>query len=138
MNETLITKFDSFTRCRKRIQDEYGSGAGFVESLSRQDAAILNIQRACELLIDVAHIVIREHKFGLPSNAREAFDVLATNAVIDERLAKVMKGMVGFRNIAVHEYQKLDIAIVESVIRDRMTDLDAFITAIKAYEVLAP
>lgn len=134
MNETLITKFDSFTRCSKRVQDEYGNGAGFVESLSRQDAAILNIQRACELVIDIAHIVIREHKLGLPSNAREAFDVLVGSEVIDKRLASVMKGMVGFRNIAVHEYQKLDFAIVESVIRDRMTDLDAFICAIKAYE----
>ena len=134
MNETLITKFESFSRCRRRIQEEYGNGKGFVENLSRQDAAILNIQRACELVIDVAHIVIREHKLGLPSNAREAFDVLAASAVIDERLASVMKGMVGFRNIAVHEYQKLDLAIVESVIRERMTDLDAFISGIKAYE----
>src|SRR6056300_1503207 len=98
MNETLITKFDSFTRCRKRVQDEYGNGAGFVERLSRQDAAILNIQRACELVIDIAHIVIREHKLGLPSNAREAFDVLVGSEVIDKRLASVMKGMVGFRN----------------------------------------
>lgn len=34
-----------------------------------------------------------------------------------------MKAMVGFRNIAVHDYQQLQIAILQRVIEDRLEDL---------------
>ncbi|WP_414708942.1 HepT-like ribonuclease domain-containing protein [Rheinheimera pacifica] len=33
-----------------------------------------------------------------------------------------MKKMVGFRNIAVHEYQRLQLAVTEHVITQRLDD----------------
>jgi uncharacterized protein YutE (UPF0331/DUF86 family) len=37
-----------------------------------------------------------------------------------------MIAMVGFRNIAVHEYRKLDLATVRRIIEHRLDDLLAF------------
>jgi len=39
--------------------------------------------------------------------------------------------MVGFRNIAVHQYQDLDLDIAESVIRDGLEDLLVFAEGIR-------
>lgn len=47
-------------------------------------------------------------------------------SIIDPALSRVLQGMVGFRNIAVHQYQDPDLDIVESVIQKNLDDLLAF------------
>ena len=83
---------------------------------TRQDAAILNVQRACEAALDMAqHLTRREH-LGVPQSARDVFELLARGGWIDQALADALKRMVGFRNIAVHDYQSLQLAITVNVI----------------------
>ena len=41
-----------------------------------------------------------------------------------------MRRMTGFRNVAVHEYRKLDPRIVDSIVRNRLGDLRDFAKAI--------
>lgn len=48
----------------------------------------------------------------MPQTSRDAFDVLYSNNIIDSKLAKKLKSMVGFRNIAVHEYQTVNLDVV--------------------------
>jgi len=49
MNDTVINKVQSIERCIGRAREEYRLAAGnFQSDLSRQDAAILNVTRACE------------------------------------------------------------------------------------------
>lgn len=62
----------------------------------------------------------------MPQETREAFDMLEHAGVIDAVLAARLRKMVGFRNIAIHEYQGLDLAIVRSIIVDRLDDFLAF------------
>lgn len=57
---------------------------------------------------------------------KDAFDFLYANKIIDEHLAKRLKSMVGFRNIAVHDYQKMNIEIVQKVIELHLDDLLRF------------
>jgi uncharacterized protein YutE (UPF0331/DUF86 family) len=40
--------------------------------------------------------------------------------------------MVGFRNVAVHEYQELDLAKVRAIIERRLDDLRTFSKAMLA------
>ena len=47
-------------------------------------------------------------------------------ASLDAGLGERLAGMVGFRNVAVHDYRTLDLAIVGSIIRDRLGDLSTF------------
>lgn len=48
---------------------------------------------------------------------------MADNGVIKPELAVRMKAMVGFRNIAVHDYQKINLEIVRQIITHHLTDL---------------
>ena len=70
-----------------------------------------------ELAIDIANYLVKKKKLGLPQDSAEAFVLLYRAGLISKDLMRRMKGMVGFRNIVVHEYQKLDLGIMEDVIK---------------------
>ncbi|MDV7390756.1 DUF86 domain-containing protein, partial [Arthrospira platensis SPKY1] len=73
---------------------------------------------------------IRRDRLGLPQSSRDVFTLLAQAGRIPKALADSMRRMVGFRNVAVHDYQRLQLPIVLSVIEDRLGDLQAFSAAL--------
>lgn len=87
------------------------------------DMIVLNLQRACEAVLDLAMYVVSTRKLGLPQNKREAFVLLEESKIIDSEMSKKMQGMVGFRNIAVHDYKEIDEDILKDVIENHLTDL---------------
>lgn len=106
VDDVVLNKAVSIERCVARARDEYFKDpAGFAEDFTRQDSAILNIQRACEAALDEGHHLVRRERLGVPQGARDVFTLLARGGWIDESLAESLRRMVGFRNIAVHEYQ---------------------------------
>ena len=124
MNDIIINKIQSIQRCVQRAREEYESDPdGFDTSFTRQDAAILNVLRACEQAIDLANHVIRKHKMGIPSSSTESFDLLRRKSVIDAPLAERLKKMVHFRNTVIHEYQRTDMNIVRTIIVSDLNDL---------------
>ena len=66
--------------------------------------------------------LVRVHRLGVPQDTREAFDLLERAGRLDRELADRLRRMVGFRNIAVHDYQKLSLDVVRSIIRERLGD----------------
>lgn len=134
MNDIIINKTQKLQRCVERAREEMSAaGASFRSDFSRQDAAILNVMRACELAVDLANHVIKTGKMGVPSSSGESFELLAGKGVIPPSLEKKMKAMIGFRNIAVHEYQNIDLNIVETVIKSGLDDLIEFTGHIVTY-----
>lgn len=97
---------------------------------TRQDAAILNIQRACEAALDMGQHLIRRDRLGVPQSARDVFGLLAREERIQQALAERLQRMVGFRNIAVHAYQELQLPIVVAVITDHLVDFTDFSRAV--------
>lgn len=123
VDDVLINKAATIERCVRRAREEYQRDPGsFASDFTRQDAAILNIQRACEAALDMGHHLIRRHKLGIPQSARDVFVLLAQSGWIEDALADALKRMVGFRNIAVHDYQKLQIAITVSIIEQHLDE----------------
>lgn len=126
-DDVLLNKAATIERCVKRARDEYQQDPlSFASNFTRQDAAILNIQRACEAALDMGQHLIRKYKLGIPQSSRDVFTLLATANFLPAELAEKMKKMVGFRNIAVHEYQRLQLAITEYVITQRLDDFSEF------------
>jgi len=125
-NDIVLNKLQIIERCIERINDVYGSNPENLKDFTKQDSIILNIQRACEACIDLAMHVISHKRLGLPQSTRDAFDLLEQRGAIDSEMANRLKMMVGFRNIAVHEYQKLNLNIVQKVIEAHLQDLLEF------------
>ena len=129
-DDVLINKAATIERCVARAREEYAHNPNtFATDYTRQDAAILNIQRACEAALDMGQHLIRREKLGVPQSARDVFALLAQGGWITAALAESLKHMVGFRNIAVHDYQAMQLPITVSIIESH---LDEFLQYSKA------
>ena len=127
MNDIVLNKVQSIQRCVLRAREEHHAAGGqFLNDYTRQDAAILNITRACEQAIDLANHLIRVEKLGIPNDSGESFGLLVKAGILNAELADKLKKMVGFRNTVIHEYQEVDVNIVEAVIKLGLDDLLAF------------
>jgi uncharacterized protein YutE (UPF0331/DUF86 family) len=126
MDDILINKNETVKRCLKRINEEYQGNPDNLKDYTKQDSIILNIQRLAEAAIDIAMHIVAKLDLGVPQNSRDAFQFLAENNLIEEKMAEKLKAMVGFRNIAVHEYQKLNLKIVEAVIESEIEEVKNF------------
>ena len=131
IDDVLINKAASIERCVARAREEYQKNSStFATDFTRQDAAILNIQRACEAALDMGQHLIRREKLGVPQSARDVFELLSRGGWLEVSLLATMKNMVGFRNIAVHEYQTLQLPITVAIITEHLDDFVAFSSAI--------
>jgi uncharacterized protein YutE (UPF0331/DUF86 family) len=128
MNDIVLNKKESIERCIRQIRAYYAtpSSLDFEEDYMKQDSIAINLQRACEQCIDLANHTIKARKLGLPKDSRESFRLLAAARIIPAELAKHLEGMVGFRNILVHEYQRMDIGLMVEVIESHLDDLVLF------------
>lgn len=126
-DDVLLNKAATIERCVARALEEYAAEpTTFATSFTRQDAAILNIQRACEAALDMGHHVIRRERLGLPQSARDVFELLRTAQWLTPEVADNMKRMIGFRNIAVHDYQALQLPITVNIIQQHLDDFLIF------------
>ena len=128
-----LAKLAVIRRCLQRIRSKTGGDPETVDDIDIQDIVVLNLQRAIQATIDLAAHLITIHPWGLPASLKEHFTLLAEQGVIDQKLSRHLEAMVGFRNIAVHEYQALDIAILKCVLRERLEDFAAFENAVKRF-----
>lgn len=129
-NDVIYNKAATIERCVKRVLEVYGDNPENLNDFTKQDSMILNIQRACEASIDLAMHVVSEKKLGLPKTSREAFDILEQAELLQPALAKSLKAMVGFRNIAVHDYQSLNLNILQSIIEEHLNDFTSYTSVI--------
>lgn len=126
-DDVLLNKAAAIERAVDRAREEYaGDDANLTRNQTRQDAIILNLQRACESSIDAAMHLVRVHRLGVPQETREAFDLLERAGHLDSSLATRLRKMVGFRNVAVHDYQKLNLDVVRSIPVERLDDFLEF------------
>lgn len=127
MDDVLLNKAAIIERCLKRITEEYRGHAGELETnFTRQDAIVLNLQRACEAAIDAAMHLVRVRRLGIPQSGRDAFTWLEKDGILSPQLSENLRKMVGFRNIAVRAYQEISVAALRSILEHRLDDLRAF------------
>lgn len=130
-DDVVLNKAAGIERCLLRIIEEYGGDRqNLLTNQTKQDAVILNLQRACETSIDLSMYVISRRRLGLPQESRDAFALLQTAKILPADLATRMQHMVGFRNVAVHEYTRLNLDIVTTIITKHLDDFRRFSSAI--------
>jgi uncharacterized protein YutE (UPF0331/DUF86 family) len=128
-DDVVLNKIAAIERCLRRARDDYGGDPSRLENPTVEDAIVLNLQRACESSIDLAMRLVARRRLGVPQESRAAFELLEKAGLLTPELSTRMKHMVGFRNIAVHEYQQMDRTILEAILRDRLGDFDDFCRA---------
>ncbi len=108
-DKVLLHKAKVIERCVARAREEHIATQGhFSTDHTRQDAAVLNLQRSCEAALDMAQRVISQKGWGVAETSKDLFVVLQRQQVMEAALAKTLINMVGFRTLAVHDYEELN------------------------------
>ncbi len=90
------------------------------------------LQIAIQAALDVASHIVSDERLGEPRTNRELVDLLERNGWIAPDLAVPLRRMVGFRNILVHGYETVDVAVVREVVEHRLDDLLRFAHVIRS------
>lgn len=89
------------------------------------------LQIAIQAALDVASHIVSDRRLGEPRTSRELFDLLERNGWVDGALGATLRRMVGFRNVLVHGYDDVDLAVVRDILEHHLDDLLRFVTRIR-------
>ncbi len=128
--DVVFAKAASIQRCLRRIKEVTGLQPDSLDDMNIQDIFVLNLQRAVQSAIDLASHIIASEGLGIPDTIKDHFVRLEQSGIIHKDLSKKMQSMVGFRNIAVHDYQSLDVEILKAILAKHLKDLEDFYTVI--------
>jgi uncharacterized protein YutE (UPF0331/DUF86 family) len=125
--EVVAEKLESLRRCVQRVLEKRPPTAEvLLEDFDLQDILVLNLSRAVQLCVDIAAHIIADLEIPPPETMGHAFDALANAGVLEGTLATRLKKAVGFRNIAIHNYEIIDWKIVHSIAQNHLTDFSDF------------
>ena len=125
--EVIEQKLESVRRCLQRIKEKCPPSADILaRDLDAQDILALNLSRAVQLCVDIGAHIVAGKNVPPPATMGQTFDVLAELGIISEELALRMKNAVGFRNIAVHNYEAINWQIVHSIASRHVGDFTDF------------
>lgn len=89
------------------------------------------LQIAIQSLLDVSSHIVSDEHLGEPRTNRELVDLLERGGWLSGDLAQRLRNMIGFRNILVHGYETVDLAIVREVVERRLGDLLEFVAIVR-------
>nr|WP_156932823.1 DUF86 domain-containing protein [Desulfonatronum lacustre] len=98
----------------------------FLNDLDRQESVLFNLQMAVQNCIDMAAHIVSENRMGIAGSTNELFYLLEERGIIETELTEKMVRAVGFRNLVVHEYGKVDLEIVFRAAHENIDDLMVF------------
>ena len=131
--DVVLAKAAAIKKCLRRIKDVTGLDPDRLVDLDAQDIFVLNLQRAIQSSIDLATHVVASEGLGLSDTVRGHFVMLEDAKIISHALSQRMQSMVGFRNIAIHDYQALNIEILKAILTKNLKDLEQFYATILSH-----
>lgn len=129
--QVIDQKLESLRRCLLRIQEKFPADAAELQSnFDLQDIIALNLSRAVQLTVDIGSHIISTMNMPAPETMGQTFEILAQQQVLSANVAGQLKKSVGFRNIAVHNYEAINWQIVHSIVDEHLEDFTSFAKAV--------
>lgn len=126
-------KLDALRHCLERVRRWCPERAeALVVNMDAQDIVSLNLTRAVQLCVDIGAQLLARSGGSAPQTMAQTFSQLALGGIIEPELAERMRRAVGFRNIAIHEYDEIDWHIVHAIATLHLTDFEDFARAVVA------
>ena len=130
----LDQKLESLRRCIRRVKEKTPSHVfQLIEDQDIQDILVLNLTRAVQLCVDIGSHVISESEEPAPTTMGDVFSTLENLGAITSITCKSMRKAVGFRNIAVHNYDVINWEIVYAICNNLLVDFRRFASEISEY-----
>ena len=134
----LSEKLESLRRCVQRIEQKTPLEIEtLIQDADVQDILVLNLTRAVQLCVDIGSHIVSASGASAPKIMSEVFEILEELGAIAPPTCKAMQQAVGFRNIAVHNYDSIDWKIVWTICNESLTDFERFSSEIASYAHMA-
>ena len=132
--DVYYSKIESINRSVLRLEDKRPDSLDrLLVDIDLQDILSVNLERLVQSCVDLASMMIAELNIPPADTMSEGFNMLADHTIISSELAGNLKKSVGFRNIAVHQYQRIDWVIVFSIVADHLDTFKDFARQIEKY-----
>lgn len=128
--ERILAKIDELDGYLVELRQVVPATFEAYGTIEKKRACERLLQIAIEVVIDICGLLVAGLRLGLPAEEDDLFERLETASVISPDLKATLRSMRGLRNILVHEYGRVDDAIVFEVIRNELGDFDTFRTAV--------
>ena len=119
-----IAKLKRFSQITRK---DYLANEDYQELVER------NFQVAIQTCIDIANYLIAQENLPVPDEEENIFLTLSRVRILPKKLSEKIKGMIGFRNILVHEYLGIDHTLVYGLLQNRLSDFTDFAKAIVTF-----
>ncbi len=134
--DIIDQKLESLHRALQRVSDKCPNTAEILaKDFDAQDIVALNLTRAVQISIDIGSHIISCTDSPTPSTMGQVFEILSRANIISVELAERMKKSVGFRNLAVHNYDAINWKIVYAIATQHLDDFKQFATAVVEIEL---
>lgn len=129
--ENIVSKIAGINRYRTELKRfQAMSFSDISADLDRMLALERLLYLVAQATIDLAEMLVKLKSYGKPETMSEAFDLLVQAKYINSDLGGSLVKMVGFRNILSHGYDKIERAVIESVLNKHLHEIDEFLALV--------
>ena len=129
--DLILAKASSVKRHLRRIEEKRNIDLNiFLKDIDLQESILFNLQMAIQNCIDIAAHIISDEGLGVPGSTNEMFYLLEENGYLDHDITEKMVKAVGFRNLIVHEYEKIELGQVFEIALKDIKDLNEYLKSI--------
>ena len=136
MNSIVIkTKLESLRKCLNRIESKKPESLDdLLQDIDVQDIIALNLERSVQLCVDIANHILSSLDDSPAMSMAGSFERLSEKKIIPPELAQSLKKAVGFRNLSVHAYDKIDWQLVWNILEGDLMDLVRFLESVENFD----
>ena len=121
-----IQRLDKYLSCLIQLREEIPNEKDFQDDFHLHGLAERYLQLSCQAVIDTLNLIIIDRNLQKPESGQEIVAYLRNSNIISEDLYSRLSGVVGFRNILVHEYGRIDHKRIYDYLMNRLEDFEVF------------
>lgn len=115
-----LERLDEYLKFLREIQKV--NKKKFTEDFHFHGLAERYFQLSIEVVLDVGKLILVAKNLRRAEDNSDIFEILSGSKIIPEKLLKKLNGISSFRNILVHDYEKIDREIVYKKLQSNLKD----------------
>jgi uncharacterized protein YutE (UPF0331/DUF86 family) len=128
--DLVLKKLAVIETCVRELR-QLARAEGLVEDIKERRFVEHTLQLAIQAALDVASHIVSDDRLGEPRTNRELFTLLESAGWVSRDLSRTLRAMAGFRNVLVHGYDVVDVAVVRDLLENRLADLELFVQMVR-------
>jgi uncharacterized protein YutE (UPF0331/DUF86 family) len=130
----VLRKISELDEYQQQLQEFKGiTVRQYRDDWKKQRIVERTLQMMIETCLDIANHIVADRGYRVPINYADTFKVLGENSVFDKKLVDQMGKMAKFRNVLVHQYEKIEAEIIVGLLKRKLGDFNQFKKAVVGF-----